>query len=159
MYRRHLLLGLPALLLPAASGAQASGLTVFAAASLTEVLGDVDKAWQAAGNPPLHLSFASSSVLAQQIQQGAPAQIFASADEQWADWLEIRNLLVPGTRKDLLTNSLVLVVPKSAARHIQTDSKLDLSALLGPTGRLAVGDPASVPAGIYAKQPLAKLGL
>ena len=159
MFRRGLLLSVPGLLLAAGARAQDAGLTVFAAASLTDALADVNGLWQEAGHARLRMSFASSSTLARQIEQGAPAAVFASADEQWADWLQTRGLLVPDTRKDLLTNALVLIVPKSAARAIQVDRSLDLPALLGSGGRLAVGDPASVPAGIYAKQALTKLGL
>ena len=159
MRRRSLLLVAPTLLLPLTGRAQARGLTLFAAASLTNVMAEVDAAWQAAGHAAVRTSFASSSTLARQIEQGAPADVFASADEQWADWMQQRNLLVPGTRRDLLTNDLVLVMPKSTARALSITPGLDLSALLGPSGRLAVGDPASIPAGIYAKQALTKLGL
>ena len=159
MHRRSLLLSAAGSVLTAPAMAQATGLTVFAAASLTEVMGDIDRLWTAAGNAKLRSSFASSSTLARQIEQGAPADVFASADEQWADYLQQRGLLVPGTRVDLLTNSLVLVVPRSAARTIALGPGMDLAAILGETGRLAVGDPAHVPAGIYAKQALTKLGV
>ncbi len=162
MHRRTLLT-LPALLLPAVAPrfaqAQPAPVTVFAAASLTDAMNDVDKLWQAAGHPALRASFASSSTLARQIEQGAPAQVFASADEQWADWLQARALLVPGTRQDVLTNSLVLVEPRAALHPVAIGAGLDLDALLGPGGRLAVGDPAHVPAGIYAQQALTRLGL
>ena len=103
-------------------------MTVFAAASLTEVLGDIDRLWQAAGHAKLRTSFASSSTLARQIEQGAPAAVFASADEQWADWLQTRNLLVPGTRRDLLTNALVLVMPKASAHPVKIEQGMDLTA-------------------------------
>ncbi len=76
--------------------------------------------------------------------------MFASADEQWADWLQQRNLIVPETRRSLLTNCLVLVVPKDPARTVPVGPGLDLDDLLGPGGRLATGDPAHVPVGIYA---------
>ena len=160
MHRRTLLT-LPALLLPAAARTQPAStpVTVFAAASLTDAMGDVGRLWQAAGHPALRTSFASSSTLARQIEQGAPAQVFASADEQWADWLQARTLLAPGTRQDILTNSLVLVEPRAALRPVAIGPGLDLAALLGPDGRLAVGDPAHVPAGIYAQQALTRLGL
>ncbi len=157
MHRRALLTSI--LLLPIAARAQPAPLTVFAAASLTEVMHDIDRLWQVAGHGALRTSFASSSTLARQIEQGAPANVFASADEQWADYLDKKGLLVPGTRQDLLTNSLVLVMPKDTARPVTIDAGLDLTALLGPEGRLAVGDPAHVPAGIYAQQALTKLGL
>ncbi len=145
--------------LPIASGAQPNGLIVFAAASLTEVMRDIDALWRAAGHPALRLSYGSSSTLARQIEQGAPADVFASADEQWADYLQQREFLVTNSRKDVLTNSLVLVMARRAVRTVTIDPGLDLAALLGPDGRIAVGDPAHVPAGIYAQQALTKLGL
>ncbi len=157
MLRRFLLLGALTLLFPAAAAAQP--LTVFAAASLTEAMKDVSTAWQQAGHAPLRLSFASSSTLARQIEQGAPANLFASADQQWMDYLAQRNLLAPNTRRDLLANTLVLVVPKDRARQVEIGPGLDLNALLGPQGRIATGDPAHVPVGRYAQQALTTLGL
>jgi len=139
--------------------AQDAPLTVFAAASLTEVLQAIGALWAASGQPPPRFSFASSSTLARQIEAGAPANVFASADEQWADWLQQRDLIVPETRRSLLTNSLVLVVPKDRVRTVQVGPGLDLDALLGPSGRLATGDPAHVPVGIYAEAALKSLGL
>ncbi len=158
------LLALALLLLPAAGHAQAQtgsqpSLTVFAAASLTDALKDVSAAWAQQGHPALKLSFASSSTLARQIAEGAPADVFASADEKWMDYLAQRNLLAPETRKDLLGNSLVLIVPSDHARQIEVGPGLDLDALLGSQGRIATGDPAHVPVGIYAEQALKKLGL
>jgi molybdate transport system substrate-binding protein len=155
MYRLLLLAAL--LLLPVRAFAQ--GLTVFAAASLTDAMREVSADWQKQGHPALILSFAASSTLARQIEQGAPAALVASADEQWMDYLDKRNLIAKDSRRDLLSNALVLVVPADHARKITIDSKLDLAALLGPNGRLAVGDPAHVPAGLYAKQALTRLGL
>ena len=148
-----------ALLLPPL-GARADGPVVFAAASLTDALGDVAALWRAAGHAAPKLSFASSSTLARQIEGGAPANLFASADTEWADYLDRRHLLAAGTRVDLLRNTLVLVAP---AGHAASDAVVgpgfDLADLLGPGGRLAVGDPAHVPAGIYAAQALRHLGL
>jgi molybdate transport system substrate-binding protein len=132
--------------------------TVFAAASLAESMADINTLWQQAGHAKLVVSLASSATLARQIEQGAQANLFASADETWADWLQQRGGLVPETRRDLLSNSLVLIVPKAQARTIAIGPGFDIAALLGPDGKLAVGDPASVPAGIYAKQALTKLG-
>jgi molybdate transport system substrate-binding protein len=139
--------------------AMAQSLSVFAAASLTDAMRDVDAAWQAAGHPKLSLNFAASSTLARQIEQGAAANVFASADAQWMDWADQRNLLAPGTRKTLLGNALVLVEPKDTMRPVTIGPGWNLLALLGPGGRLAVGDPSNVPAGIYAQQALTKLGL
>ena len=141
------------------AAAQDAPLTVFAAASLTEVLQAIGGLWAGSGQPAPRFSFASNSTLARQIEAGAPANLFASADEQWADYLQQRNLLVPETRRSLLTNSLVLVVPKDRARTVQVGPGLDLDGLLGPGGRLATGDPAHVPAGIYAEAALKSLGL
>ncbi len=105
--RRLILLAMLLLPLPA----RADGLTVFAAASLTDALHDIARSWQRAGHPPLRLAFAASSTLARQIAAGAPADLFASADERWMDDLTNRNLIAPGTRRDLLSNELALIVP------------------------------------------------
>jgi molybdate transport system substrate-binding protein len=139
--------------------AQAQPLTVFAAASLTDAMKDIDAQWQKDGHKPLSLSFAASSTLARQIEQGAPANIFASADEKWMDYLAQKSLIAADTRKDLLGNDLVLVVPANKPQHVAIGPGFNLAKLLGPDGRLAVGDPAHVPAGIYAQQALKKLGL
>ena len=156
--RRRSLLALP-LLLSAPPARAATGLTVFAAASLTDALRDVAALWEKAGRPAPRLSFASSSTLARQIDQGAPADLFASADERWMDDVAAHGLLAPGTRRNLLGNALVLVMPTAKARKVTIAPGRDLAALLGPSGRLAVGDPAHVPAGLYAKAALQHLGL
>jgi len=144
------------LLVPLAARAQE--LTVFAAASLTDAMKDVAALWTKAGHPPLSLSFGASSTLARQIEQGAPAALFASADEKWMDYLAQKNLIAADTRKDLLGNDLVLVVPADKPIHVTLGPDFDLLGLLGPSGRLATGDPAHVPVGIYAEQALKKLG-
>jgi molybdate transport system substrate-binding protein len=151
------LLFLVLLLMPLTSRAQ--GLTVFAAASLTDAMKDVSALWVQAGHPPLRMSFASVSILARQIEQGAPTDLFASADEKWMDYLAERQLIAADTRKDLLGNELVLVVPADKPLHITIGPDTDLRALLAPAGRLATGDPAHVPVGIYAAQALQQLGL
>jgi molybdate transport system substrate-binding protein len=153
----RLLLFLSVLLVPLVARAQE--LTVFAAASLTDAMKDVSALWMNAGHQPLRMSFASSSTLARQIEQGAGVNVFASADEKWMDYLAGKNLIVPATRKDLLGNDLVLVVPAGKPQHVTIGPGFDLAKMLGPDGRLAVGDPAHVPAGIYAEQALKKLGL
>jgi len=139
--------------------ARAWALTVFAAASLTNALQDVGTLWQAKGHPKVTFSFASSSVLALQIEHGAPAGVFLSADEKWMDALAAKGAIVPASRSDLLGNSLVLVEPKAKLRKVQIGPGLQMESVLGAQGRLAVGQTASVPAGIYAKQALEKLGL
>ena len=141
------------------SAAAKPPLTVFAAASLTNALGDIGVLWTAAGHGKIVFSFASSSTLAQQIEHGAPANVFLSADEKWMDNLAAHGGLADGTRHDLVGNSLVLVEPKASMKPITLTQGAKLDAVLGLTGRLAVGDPAHVPAGIYAQQALQKLGL
>jgi molybdate transport system substrate-binding protein len=145
------------LLLPVLARAEA--LTVFAAASLTDAMQDVSSAWTARGHAPLRLSFGASSTLARQVEQGADVALFASADQQWMDYLTQRGLVAPDTRQDLLTNQLVLIVPASRPAHISIGPGFDLGGLLGPDGRLATGDPAHVPVGLYAEQALRRLGL
>ncbi len=150
------LLCLAMLLAPPA--VQAQPLTVFAAASLTDAMQDVAALWTRAGHPPPRLSFASSATLARQIEQGAPANLFASADEIWMDYLAKRHLIADDSRRDLLGNDLVLVVPAGKPLHTRIGPAFDLPGLLGTTGRLAIGDPSYVPAGIYAAQALKQLG-
>ena len=151
-----------ALLLPLSARAQApQPVTLFAAASLTDALTQISQAWAATGQPAPRLSFASSSTLARQIEAGAPAAIFASADERWMDELAHRDLIVADSRIDLLGNDLVVVAPTGAAPMPVTPSADWLALLagrLGVSGRIATGDPAHVPAGIYAQQALSRLG-
>jgi molybdate transport system substrate-binding protein len=151
------LLMLCVLLAPLAARAQE--LTAFAAASLTDAMKDVSAQWAQAGHQPLRMSFGSSSTLARQIEQGAPANLFASADEKWMDYLAEKNLIAADTRKDLLGNDLVLVVTADKPQHVTIGPGFDLLGLIGPNGRIATGDPAHVPVGIYAEQALKKLGL
>jgi molybdate transport system substrate-binding protein len=139
--------------------ARAQELTVFAAASLTDAMKDVSAQWAQAGHAPLRMSFGSSSTLARQIEQAAPANVFASADTKWMDYLADKKLIAADTRKDLLGNDLVLVVSAEKPQHVTIGPGFDLLGLLGPNGRLATGDPAHVPVGIYAEQALKKLGL
>jgi molybdate transport system substrate-binding protein len=139
--------------------ARAQQLTVFAAASLTDAMKDVSVQWTEAGHQPLRLSFGSSSTLALQIEQGAPANLFASADQKWMDYLAAKQLIATNTRKDLLGNELVLVFPADHPREVTISPGFNLLAMLGPNGRLATGDPAHVPVGIYAEQALRNLGL
>ena len=151
------LLALCLLLAPIAARAQE--LTVFAAASLTDAMKDISAQWEQAGHQPLRMSFGASSTLARQIEEGAPANVFASADERWMDYLADKKLIVPETRKDLLGNDLVLVVPADKPQHVTISPNFNLVGMLGPNGRVATGDPAHVPVGIYAEQALKKLGI
>lgn len=147
------------LLLLAPLSARAQGLTVFAAASLTDAMKAIAAVWTRQGHAAPKFSFAASSTLAQQIEQGAPANLFASADEKWMDYLAKKDLIAADTRRDLLGNDLVLIVPASQKRQVRIGPGFDLAALLGPNGRLSVGDPAHVPAGIYAEQALRRLNV
>ena len=133
--------------------------TVFAAASLTDALNQIAAVWQSQGHAAPRFSFGSSGVLAKQIDQGAPADLFISADETWMDWLAKRDRINPATRADLVGNHLVLVERAAGLKPVTLAKGMDLAGILGDGGRLAVGNPASVPAGIYAKQSLTALGL
>lgn len=139
--------------------ARAQAVTVFAAASLTDGMKEIAALWHRQGHDEPTLSFGSSSTLARQIEQGAPANIFASADQKWMDELAKKSLIVPETRHNLLGNDLVLIVPASHPAKVTIQHGFDLLALLGHDGRLAVGDPAHVPVGLYAKQALQNLGV
>ncbi|HEX8755712.1 MAG TPA: molybdate ABC transporter substrate-binding protein [Steroidobacteraceae bacterium] len=141
-----------------ARAADRSGtVLVFAAASLANVLADIDRAFTARTGIRITTSLAASSTLAKQIEAGAPADVYFSADLQWMNYLQERALLRAGSRHDLLGNSLVLIAPADSSLTVSIGPGLDLSRLLG-TGRLAIADPDSVPAGIYAKEALEKLG-
>jgi molybdate transport system substrate-binding protein len=147
-----------ALLLLLPLSAHAQQLTVFAAASLTDAMKDISALWERDGHGALRQSFASSSTLARQIEQGAPANLFASADEKWMDYLADKKLIAADTRKNLLSNDLVVIVPANKPAKVQIGPGFDISSILGEKGRIATGDPAHVPVGIYAQQALTKLG-
>lgn len=131
---------------------------VLAAASLQESMNAAADAWKAKGHPRPRISFAASSALARQIASGAPADVFVSADEPWMDDIAAKGLVRKGTRVSFLRNALVLVAPKASTVRLRIAPNMPLAAALGG-GRLAVGDPAAVPAGIYARQSLTKLGV
>jgi molybdate transport system substrate-binding protein len=138
----------------------ADKITVFAAASLTDALNAIDAAYTAKSGTAVTVSFAASSTLARQIEAGAPAQIFLSADTKWMDYLDKKNLIEPGTRQNVLGNKLALIAPSdSPVATLSIDRTLDWQHLLGADGHLAVGDPDHVPAGIYAKEALTNLGV
>lgn len=142
---------------PAAAAAPPT-LTVFAAASLQDVLNAVGKAYAARTGQAVRFSFGGSSAIAHQIEQGAPADVFISADTDWMAYLESRKLVVQASRRDLLSNQLVLIAPASSKASIRLVRGANLAGLLGG-GRLAIADPASVPAGKYGKASLTALGL
>jgi molybdate transport system substrate-binding protein len=142
----------------APASAANSKVTVFAAASLTDAMQDIAKNYQQDHKVDIVSSFASSSTLARQIEQGAPANLFISADQQWMDYAQSKQLIVNPSRYTLLGNNLVLVAPKDSALHdVKIDSHTDWASLLKGQ-KLAVGDPDHVPAGIYAKEALQHLG-
>lgn len=133
-------------------------LLVFAAASLKTALDEIVQGYGAQAGVKVVPSYAASSALARQIEQGAEADLFISADLDWMDYVEQRKLIKPETRINLLRNRIALVGP-AGAKPVTVDAKLDLPALLGKDGRLAMGTVASVPAGKYGKAALEKLGL
>jgi len=133
-------------------------VTVFAAASLKNALDGAAAAYKARTGVEAKLSYAGSLTLAKQIEAGAPADLFFSADAASMDYLASRNLIDPKSRANLLGNTLVLVAPKSSKIDHVALTKEGLSAAIGP-GRIATGDVASVPVGQYAKAALTKLGL
>jgi molybdate transport system substrate-binding protein len=133
-------------------------ITVFAAASLTNVLQDLGDSFTAHTAIPVKFSFAASSALARQIESGAPADIFFSADQQWMDYLEKRGLIRRDTRHDVVGNRLVLIAPADSKIKLTIAPHFHLAAALGKS-RLAAGDPDAVPAGRYARQALTALGI
>lgn len=141
-------------LCPAATAEQ---VTVFAAASLKTALDEISAAYEGASGDTVVLSYAGSSALARQIQQGAPAQVFLSANTAWMDVLQGDGLIAKGTRGDLLGNRLALVAHGDPA-PVEITPDLDLAGMLGE-GRLAMALVDAVPAGIYGKRALTALGL
>jgi molybdate transport system substrate-binding protein len=155
--RTALFAALALMLSPAFAGASAP-VTVFAAASLTDSLKSVADAYQAKTGIKIVLSFGASSTLARQIEQGANADVFLSADSDWMDYLQKKGLIADASRKDLLGNRLVLIAAADARPAPRIAPRFDLAGALG-NGRLALADPASVPAGKYAKAALTSLGV
>lgn len=145
-------------LLPAAAQAQQRGPLVLAASSLQEALTQAARGWTARKHAKPVVSFAASSALARQIEAGAPADLFISADEQWMDHVASKRLLRAGTRVSFLSNRLVLIAPARSTSRLTVARKFPLARALGK-GRLAMADPESVPAGKYAKAALSSLGV
>ena len=146
-----------AVLVLAPIAAQASSITMFAAASLTDAMNDVGKAYKAATGNDVVFSFAASSVLAKQIEASGGADLFMSADSDWMNYLDKKGLILSPTREDLLGNHLVVVAPAGQTVSLMVNGKFDFAGAL-KGGKLAVADPASVPAGKYAKASLTQLG-
>ncbi len=146
----------PSAMAPAA--AQDKTLTVFAAASMKNALDEVDNAYTAKSGVKIIASYAASSALAKQIEQGAPADVFMSADTTWMDYVNNKKAINEPTRVDLLGNSIVLIAPKdSKIDKVTIDQGFDLAKLAGD-GKVTTGDVKSVPVGKYAKAALEKLG-
>jgi molybdate transport system substrate-binding protein len=141
------------------ANAQDKSITVFAAASMKNALDEADAAFAKASGIKVVASYAASSALMKQIEQGAPADVFLSADVDWMDYGAQRNLIKTDTRLNLLGNKLVLIAPKdSKIDSVSITPGFGLAALAGD-GRIAVGDVRAVPAGLYAKAALEKLGV
>ncbi len=152
-----LVLALPLAFLAGAARAQNAEVVVFAAASLKNALDAVAAGFQRETGKRVAVSYAASSALARQIAQGAPADIFISADRNWMDYLESRGHIRPGTRVDLLANRLVVIAPAGRAAPLSLQPGALAAALDG--GRLAMASVATVPAGKYGKAALEHLGL
>jgi len=165
--RRSLLraFGMCTLLLAGAVQAQgkaapAAPLNVFAAASLKESMDEAGAAWQRRSGQQVRSSYAASSALARQVEQGAPADVFLSADTDWMDWLQQRRLIDIASRRDLLGNTLVLVAPATSnAKPLALRKGGSLLPLLGKDGRIALALTDSVPAGKYAEAAFTSLGM
>ncbi|HSX62323.1 MAG TPA: molybdate ABC transporter substrate-binding protein [Tahibacter sp.] len=147
-----------ALLVLVASPLQAAELVVFAAASLKPAFEEIVALPEAKAIAEIKVSYAASSALARQVEAGAPAGVFVSADLEWMDWLQQRGRVATATRFVLARNELVLVAPRDSNLALTLSPQTDLRAALGD-GRIALAEPGSVPAGKYAKAAFEKLGL
>lgn len=141
-----------------AQKAQGNDLIIFAAASLKNALDAANAQWQKETGQAAKISYAASSALAKQIEQGAPAQVFISADPDWMDYLAKKDLIKTDTRANFLGNRIVLVAPKDKAKPVEIKTGFDLAKVLGD-GRLAMANVDAVPAGKYGKAALEKLGV
>jgi molybdate transport system substrate-binding protein len=159
MKRREWLgLAFAAAVVPGAVRAQAAGLVIFAAASLKNALDEIATAWaKDTGKPMPRISYASSSALAKQMEQGAPADLFISADTDWMDYVAKKDLIKADTRVNLLGNKIVLIAPKDSKATVEVKQGFDLAKVLAG-GKLAMGNVDAVPAGKYGKAALEKLG-
>lgn len=157
--RRFLALLLTAIVpgLPGPGAAQGRDVVVFAAASLKTALDEIKAGWSRDTGTGVTVSYGGSNALARQIEQGAPADLFLSADLDWMDWAQGKGLVRAGSRVALLGNRLVLVAPKGRAAALDLRPGLDLAAAL-EGGRLAIANPDAVPAGKYARAALKRLG-
>jgi molybdate transport system substrate-binding protein len=133
-------------------------ITVFAAASLQNVMQEIGADYAKATGTPVSFNFAGSSTLARQIVEGAPVDLFISADPKWMDYAESHGLVEGASRVDLLTNHLALIAPKGSTVTLKIGPGFAIAKALGD-GRLAMADPDAVPAGLYGKAALIKLGV
>lgn len=159
--RHRAVLGLTLFLLSAASAlppAMAADVTVFAAASLKEALDEQARQFEATTGNKVIISYGASSALAKQVDAGAPADAFISADLDWMDHVDQRGLLMPNTRVNLLRNTLVLIAPASSKATLRIGPRFALAAELGRE-KLAMANPDSVPAGKYGRSALERLGV
>jgi molybdate transport system substrate-binding protein len=154
LFASTILLAVPA----SARQPQRTPLLVFAAASLTDVLGDLSRSYEQQGGVPVKLSFAASSMLARQIEAGGRADVFISADQEWMDYLQQRSLIEKSSRRDLAANRLVLIAPANSRVALEIGPGFPLLAALD-RGRLSTGDPDTVPVGRYARAALLSLGV
>ncbi len=156
--RRSFIAALAAVAALAPAAAQADDVIVFAAASLKNALDDISTRYLNGTGKTVTISYAGSSTLARQIEQGAPVDIFFSADEGWMDYLAERGLIRPDTRTTLLGNAIVLVAPAASDASIAVAPGMNLASALGRDSRLAVANVEAVPAGRYAKAALESVG-
>ena len=138
--------------------AEAANVVVFGAASLKEALDEQSRRFEAATGNKVVVSYGASNTLARQIEQGAPADIFVAADLDWMDYLDQRRLVRPGTRVNLLRNTLVLIAPAASTSTLRISPGFPLAGALGQE-KLAIANPDSVPAGKYGKGALEALGV
>jgi molybdate transport system substrate-binding protein len=138
--------------------AMAANVTVFAAASLKEAMDEQAKQFEAKTGDKVIVSYAGSNVLAKQIEAGAPADVFISADLDWMDYVEQHQLIAKDTRTNLLRNALVLIAPTASTSALKIGPNFGLAAALG-NDKLAMANPDSVPAGKYGKSALESLGV
>ncbi|HZH50674.1 MAG TPA: molybdate ABC transporter substrate-binding protein [Microvirga sp.] len=155
---RTFLAGILLSLCAASVRAETPPVVVFAAASLKNALDDINAAWAREGGRKAVISYAASNSLARQVEAGAPADVFFSADLDWMDYVASRGLVRPETRVNLLGNALVLVAPRGTDLKLEIRPGFDLGTALGQ-GRLAMGNVDAVPAGKYGKAALEKLGV
>lgn len=157
LHRRAFALGAAIALIASAALAQPAPITVFAAVSLKNALDEVDGAYTAESRIPVRAAYAASSALARQIEQGAPADAFISADSNWMDHLAQCKLIVAASRRDVMSNHLALIAPAGSSVRLTIRKGFALARALGD-GRLAIAGP-EVPAGKYARASLTALGV